>query len=371
MSDNHRRYCAIKEALTRLCPHAKGHHARHLATLTALVCGIVGSHQTQLPAIASKAPGTAKRQSRITRYERWLKNKTVTVAQYYLPYVQALLNSLPEGPLVLVIDGSQIGRNSMALVVSVLYHKRALPLCWLIVNAKKGHLLESLHCELIQKAQELLGASREVILLGDGEFDGTTLLETVRRGGWNYVCRTAKNVCVYEAGQAFGFEDLCVQPGDFVEVAEVAFTSARYGPVTVIGVWETGYLEPLYLVTNLELGQEALACYRRRYGIETFFSDQKSRGFHLAHSHLSDPERLSRLLMASCLAYIWMVCLGVRVKQQGHLPTIHRRSRCDLSLFQIGLLWLEHCLNEGVALWVGFRLPRVRLPDYAQAPQYR
>ena len=111
----------------------------------------------------------------------------------------------------------------------------------------------------------------------------------------------------------------------------------------------------------MQLGEEALACYRHRYGIETFFSDQKSRGFHLGHSHLSDPERLSRLLMASCLGYIWMVFLGVRVKQQGKITVIHRSNRCDLSLFQIGLLWLEYCLNEGLDIWVGFRLPRIRL----------
>ena len=365
MSDNHRRYCAIKKALTQLCPNLKGHKAGHLLTLTALICGIVGSHKTQLPAIASKVPGTAKRQSRITRYERFLKNKTITIKQYYLPYVQALLASLPEGPLLLVIDGSQVGRNCMALVVSVLYQKRALPLCWLIVNSKKGHLLESLHCKLIQEAQQLLGADREVTLLGDGEFDGTDLLEKVRTGGWEYVCRTAKNVCLYEEGHSFSFSDLCVRKGDYVEISGVEFTLARYGPVMVIAVWESGYLEPLYLVTNLELGEEALLCYRRRYGIETFFSDQKSRGFHLAHSHLSDPERLTRLMIASCLGYIWMVCLGVRVKQSGHLPDIHRSNRCDLSLFQIGLLWLEHCLNAVCPIWVGFRLPGIRLLEYA------
>ena len=364
MSDNHRRYCAIKSALTQLCPHVKGNKARHLLTLTALICGIVGSLKTQLPAIASKVPGKAKRQSRITRYERWIKNKAITTKQYYLPYVEALLASLPTGPLILIIDGSQVGRNCMALVVSVLFQKRALPLCWLVVSGKKGHLLESLHCEVIHKAQELLGSSREVILLGDGEFDGTQLLETVRSGGWEYVCRTAKNVCLYEADQPFGFDGLCVQEGDYIEIPDVAFTSARYGPLTVIAVWEEGYLEPLYLVTNLELGQEALACYRRRYGIETFFSDQKSRGFHLAHSHLSDPQRLSRLLIASCLGYIWMVCLGVRVKQKGKLPDIHRSNRCDLSLFQIGLIWLEHCLTEGLPIWVGFRLPEIRLLEY-------
>lgn len=357
MSDNYRRYFAIKNALLRLCPNAKGHQARHLLTLSALICGIIGSRKVQLPAIATAAPGTAKRQSRITCFERWLKNKKITVEQYYLPFVCALLASLPEGPLLLVIDASQVGRKSMALVISVLYQKRALPLCWLTVNAKKGHLGEDLHCELLQKAQAILGTSRQVILLGDGEFDGIALLETVRRGAWEYVCRTAKNVCLFETGEAFAFSDLYLQPGEYFEIAQVAFTLARYGPVTVVGVWETGYAEPLYLVTNLELGQEALACYRRRYGIETFFSDQKSRGFDLAHSHLSDPLRLSRLLIASCLAYIWMVCLGAKLKQDGQLSRVHRGTRCDLSLFQIGLLWLAYCLSEGLPIWAGFKVP--------------
>jgi hypothetical protein len=38
--------------------------------------------------------------------------------------------------------------------------------------------------------------------------------------------------------------------------------------------------------------------------IETFFSDQKSRGFNLHKSHVSDPARLARLLIAACLACI-------------------------------------------------------------------
>ena len=360
MSDNHRRYCAIKNALTQLCPQAKGRATQHLATLTALICGIVGSGMAQLPAIASKTPGGTKRQSRITRYERFIKNKRVTVEQYYLPYIQALLASLPEGPLVLVIDGSAVGRSCMALVISVLHQKRALPLCWLLVQGQKGHLPQSLHIELVQKALQILGAERKVIFLGDGEFDGTDLQETLRQAGWEYVCRTAKNTCLYEDGRAFSFDALCLQPGDYSEIAEVEFTQAHYGPVTVVAVWETGYADPIYLVTNMELGQEALFYYRQRYGIETFFSDQKSRGFHLAHSHLSDPERLSRLMIASCLSYIWMVCLGVVVKQNGWLPLIHRTKRCDLSLFQIGLLWLEHCLNEGLPIPVIFRLPPIR-----------
>ena len=65
-------------------------------------------------------------------------------------------------------------------------------------------------------------------------------------------------------------------------------------------------------------------------------------------------------MIGSCLAYIWMVCLGVVVKKRGCLPRIHRAKRCDLSLFQIGLIWLDHCLNEGLPLWAGFKLPKSR-----------
>lgn len=362
MSDTHRRYCAIYQALLRLKAQVKGHQKRHLATLAALICGIVGSKNTQLPAIATHTPGRAKRQSRITTFERWLNNKAITGRDYYLPYITDFLNSLPPGPWVLVMDASVVGRGCMALVVSVLHQQRAIPVCWQVVRAKKGHLPEELHCQLVRQVAALVGREREVIFLGDGEFDGTGLLQTLEAVGWQYVCRTAKNICLYEVGEAFSFSTLYLKPGDFVEIDGIGFTQSQAVEVKAVGVWEVDYEEPIYLVTNMELGQESVAYYRKRYGIETFFSDQKSRGFRLADSHLSDPARLGRLLLASCLAYLWLVCLGVEVIETGQLPQIHRRSRCDLSLFQIGLIWLMHCLTEGLDLRVIFRLPRLNRP---------
>ena len=59
------------------------------------------------------------------------------------------------------------------------------------------------------------------------------------------------------------------------------FTRAGYGPVHVVGGWAEGEKEPIYRVTNLKDIPQALAYYRKRFSIETFFSDSKSRGFHL------------------------------------------------------------------------------------------
>ncbi len=374
MSDNLRRYCAILIALKQHYPsEPTGNLARHLCTLAAFISGIVGSKKVHLPAVASKLPAgcspqkAKKRESRIKRLTRFLQNRRVTPEAFFAPYAQALVESLPAGPLVLVMDGSQVGRGCMALMVSVLYQqgdkKRALPLCWQVVAAKKGHFPQQRHQELLAQAKRLIPPHRVVIFLGDGEFDGPELLADVRAAGWHFVCRTAKNALLCEAdwsGETFTLSDLMADgllcPGETVELPDLLFTAQGLGPVLVAAVWEQGQKEPLLLVSSLDFLADARFWYKKRFGIETFFSDQKSRGFYLCHSHLSDPARLCRLLIATCLAYYWLVCLGAEVRRRGWQNIIHRRHRCDLSLFQMGLHWLEHCLNEGLLIPVPLRM---------------
>src|SRR5258708_34380215 len=181
MSDNLRRYFAIQRALKSLrATEPKGNVARHLNTLALLMAGLLGSQKCHLPAIAKKVPTGAKPQSRIRRLERFLANDAIDTKTYYLPYAQLLLESLPFGPLVLVIDGSEAGRDCVLLSINVVYKKRALPVCWLLVKGKKGHLSEQTHIELVRKAADLLPAKRAVVFLGDGEFDGMELLTTLQ-----------------------------------------------------------------------------------------------------------------------------------------------------------------------------------------------
>ena len=127
----------------------------------------------------------------------------------------------------------------------------------------------------------------------------------------------------------------------------------KYGPVSIVGWWKKGNKNPIYLVTNMDSTREVCNVFCKRIYIETFFSDQKSRGFNLHKSHISDPSRLSRLMIATCLAYIR---LGEICMDRGWIGTIHRTYRCDLSLFQIGFRFLEFLLNEGLRIPVAFKL---------------
>ena len=140
-------------------------------------------------------------------------------------------------------------------------------------------------------------------------------------------------------------------------IPEVTFTLEEYGPVLAIAWWDAKYKDPIYLVSNMELMEEACHWYKKRFRIETFFSDQKSRGFDLHKSHITDPKRLARLMIAACLTYIWIVYLGVVAKRDKWVGIIHRTDRCDLSLFRLGLSLLEHFLDKELPIPIAFQIP--------------
>ena len=136
---------------------------------------------------------------------------------------------------------------------------------------------------------------------------------------------------------------------------QVRFTAAAYGPVQVVGWWSSRYDQPLYLVTNLVDRDEACRRYQKRAHIEILFSDQKSRGFQLDRSDFDDPQRVNRLLIAACLAYLWLIYLGTLASQAAWRRLVHRADRCALSLFQLGLRLLDFWLEEDAPLRVADR----------------
>ena len=349
MSDSRRVHRAIKKAILQLYPsQPQGNLARHLATLVCLVSGIVLSKSCQLTKIASKVSGEVHPDSRTKQFSRWVNNEAITFDLYFLPFMEPLLAKLAAiRPLVLVMDGSAVARGCVTLMVSVLYAGRALPLTWLVMTGAKGHFPAKTHVSLLREVKTRLPDTATVILLGDGEFDSPELQAEATDYGWDYVGRTAKNIQISVDGAAWSsLEDLGVTRGSRVFRKGVQFTKDAYGPVTVIAWWGRDYTEPIYLVSNLTSVQAACDWYRKRAQIETFFSDQKSRGFQLDRSHLSDPTRVARLMLAACLAYLWVVYLGTVAHDEGWVSYIHRRHRCDLSLFQLGLRLLDYFLNQ-------------------------
>jgi hypothetical protein len=341
-------------ALQQLMPTA----GKQLNILAALISGIVSSKSTHYGQIASKVPGAIKLESRVKSYSRWVNAVEDEQSIHVMPFAATLLTNLAAvNTLTLIIDGSEVGRKCLALVVSVVYRSRALPIAWIVVKGSKGHFPEDTHIKLMQKVHALIPEGfTDVVLVGDGEFDGVHLQEQLDHFCWQYVLRTASKTIVSHKGLERNYQDISLQPGQRWSLAEVFFTRQGYGPVLAIGWWRSECLEPIYLVSNFDDPDEACHWYQKRFRIETFFSDQKSRGFHLHKSHLADPARIAHLMLAACLAYIWVVLLGTLAVETKLKHIIHRTERCDLSLFQLGLRLLDFLLDFDLPIPVSFTL---------------
>jgi hypothetical protein len=243
MSDHLRRSRAIHRALIQGYPDVpQGNVARHVTTLAALSSGIVGSHSPQLPKIATPVPNGTKPESRIQRFARWVDNATITEEVYFVPYAKGLLWHLALPTLVVIMDGSGVGRGCVALMRQVVYTRRALPLVWQVRKGKKGHFPEDMPMALVEPLHDLSPPGAQVVLLGDGECDGTRLQQTVQAYDWSYVVRTGNHLTVEWDGDRFRCATVaaCIKPGTLVAWRDVRVTEEAYGPLLLLCCWAKG-----------------------------------------------------------------------------------------------------------------------------------
>jgi hypothetical protein len=354
MTDRYQVYTKVLKMLKQM---TKTYHEGHMVTLAMMIAGIVLGRNAQLSALSADIPGNAKDKSIEMRLRRWVKDNRLETDVIYMPFARQILEALAALPLVLVMDGSQAGRGCMVLMVGVLYKKRALPIAWVTYKGKKGHTTAERHIQALEKVIPLLPPESEVILLGDAEYDTTEMIVWVQEHtNWHYVLRTAPQIHVCEGQNSQPIGSFPFAKGQVFLRSQVGFTKDATISLNLVGWWGSRHEEPIYLVTNFPNAYQACKHYRRRFQIETFFSDQKSRGFHIHKSHLSDPVRLSRMLIAACLAYVWMICQGLWVIASNHTGLIDRTDRIDKSLFRLGLDWIKFALKRNLDFEPTFRL---------------
>jgi hypothetical protein len=170
MSDTLRTYRNVRRGLDqRFSRKPTGRLARSVDTLAWMITGIVRSCSCQLPWIATHLPGP-QRESQVKKLSRFVQNERIDERCSYVSFAKRLLKALAKRQrrMVLVMDGSEIGRNCRALVISVLFGGRALPLGFLVERGNKGHFSQDDHLALLKAVQKLLPSGVTVTFLSDG-----------------------------------------------------------------------------------------------------------------------------------------------------------------------------------------------------------
>jgi hypothetical protein len=345
-------YKDIKNRLEKLHQMSGKAHEARFSKLCQLIYSVIKRGKSSLCSLGSGLASESALASREKQVKRFLQSKYTDCETFYLPYAQAFLAGLEKQELILVIDGTDMGKNCASLMVSVVCGKRSIPLVWLVKEGQKGHFSVADHLSLLTQVGHLLTAEQSVVLLGDGEFDAWELQAYAQSQNWHYVLRTAKNTQIEDAkGDRYRIGECYPEVGQkYVWLEDCLLNQARQGFVNALAWHEKKYPYPLYLLSNFDWVKDVMDYYRRRFSIETLFGDIKSRGFNGHKTRLKDKQMIHNLLIIICLAYLLCFMIGSNQDAFKHfLAKIFRKDRMhQYSCFHIGLKIIQYCQDNSI-----------------------
>jgi hypothetical protein len=262
-------------------------------------------------------------------------------------FLKFLLSLLPDEPLTLVMDRTNWDYGKIHinyLVIGVLYQSTVIPLCWLVLP-KKGNSNQTERIALLRLLLSVLPVSRIKVFIADREFIGREWLKYLKARGIKRCIRLKKNSLIFPNTKARNLWQLF----ESLEVGQSRFMRRRYR----IGA-EWLHLAAVVLEGDLlvvacdDKPRSGLRAYGLRWGIETFFGNTKTRGFHLEDTHMTDAPKLSLLLGLVAMATLWSLRVGEALQEANGVMKKKSHGRFEKSLFRIGLDFLRGLIFDGL-----------------------
>jgi Transposase DDE domain len=180
------------------------------------------------------------------------------------------------------------------------------------VRSTKGNIGFSVQKELLDAVLAFVPQGVPVLLAADRFYGTAALVGWCQNAGWSWRIRLKGNLTLnHDGGELTTGDVVGLAPG----IAGAELTGS--GVSTNIGVLhESGHKEPWIIAMDAKPGKYTVLDYGMRWGIETMFSDFKSRGFGLNQSQIQKPDRLERLILIMSIALYWAVSCGMFAEAQ-------------------------------------------------------
>lgn len=347
MLSNSALYRIWRKRLSQLIPEDCRYHRYRLTNMLLLVVGIYKARSVHLSLIARTLPLRVKKLSLVRRLERFMDNGAIRVREWYRHIAIALLKAASSsGQVHMIMDSTKVSAGHQLIMVAIAYRRRAVPLAWTWIRTKQGHSTAHKQLALLAYIHSLVPQGIDVSLVGDSEFGNVDLLRQLDIWGWDYVLRLkgTRRFWPYQTCHLYRLDRQKPEPGEMRWLGRVNLTASNPYITNLVLYRARGEPIPWYLATNLPSPHGALQLYRRRMWIEELFGDMKGHGFDLEATRLGTFLRLSRLTLAVCLVYLWLVATGEQVIATNQAGEVDRNDRRDLSIFRIGWDFIERRL---------------------------
>jgi Transposase DDE domain len=327
-------------------------------TLSQLTLGLLSARTTNLSVLAAERVAAASTASTHRRYQRFFQFADPG-EDWAAPVVTALAGI--EGPRTLILDRTnwKVGRREINLLMLAVKTRRGrLGLMWTVLD-RAGNSGAKERIALIERYIARFGQESIGLLLGDREFIGTEWLNYLMKMDIPYVIRMrAGQRATTAEGRSGSLGRLLLGPGGERRATVTLDAMAEKGvpgPAIAVRAVRPKGREPVIVATNRP-NLRALEAYRKRWAIESFFADAKTRGLNLEDTRLTDPRKLALLTAILAIAIAWANAAAVRLLGR-NAPPRKKHGYLAKSLFRIGLDHLRRQLRaaslEALDPWEG------------------
>ncbi len=253
--------------------------------------------------------------------------------------------------IVLCIDRSnwKLGKSNINIIMlSVAYKGLSIPILWILLD-KQGNSNTGERIEIMERFIKLFGISCIKYLLADREFIGYKWLKYLKDNKISFRIRVKENAQVKtKSGKKmairrfFSFLKLNVYQSN-------SKIRTVYGvPVYISAVKrknEKGEIEIVIIISD-NYDDNAVLQYKVRWQIETMFKAFKTNGFNIEDSHLTNLDRISKLIALLSIAYTWAYIVGIWKHENLEKIKIKKHGRRAHSIFAFGLAFFKNSITS-------------------------
>jgi len=330
MSTNHTVFQSLKKHFSFTKPRLK--------VLSCLIVGIIRCRDVNLVKLASYQTSDATEDSQYRKLQRffklwqfdWKEAARLTLSKVKKP---------PEG-YTLAMDRTnwKFGKTHInILTVGIVIGKVSMPLVWstLPQTTKRGNSNAKQRIALMNKVLKVLPAKDIYCFTMDREFNGYDWLKWLDENGIAYVLRLRKNTQV-NGKDAKKYRS--TRKAKSHETKEIFGLQLYFGCKFI----SKGRADYLYVISNRFEPLEALEIYKRRWSIEVLFGHLKKKGYNLENTHMSDRQKIDKLIAVLTLAFLFTIGLGILFKENCTLSPYQKRK----STFRLALDLLNSMLAQ-------------------------
>jgi hypothetical protein len=299
----------IRELKSVLAEHLPWHGAR-IGFLAQFLLALLKVRSVSLAELATGFGGPAKVESHYKRLQRFFRGFAFDQAS--LARLLVRLVGVGDGPWRLTMDRThwRFGKTDLNfLVLGIACRGIALPVFWSVLD-KPGNSDTAERIALMERFLATFGASRIAALLADREFVGEDWFCWLQRQRIPFHQRLKRDTRVPNVwNRMMRLDELfgSLAPG---ERHRLPGRRPVWGCFVHLSALRLDDGEFLFVASSGAPQAEALDAYADRWQVETLFGCLKTRGFNFEDTHLTDPERLSKLMGLLALAFAWVYRTG-------------------------------------------------------------